>query len=714
MDTTGGQQVPPIPQRVVGSYHLLAQLGQTPTGPVYLARLQHKEALFALKLLPPLGPDDMQRMRHDASLLARVEHPGVVRPIDLGNDRGRAYVVTEHVPGTTLREQLDRRGPLPPRQAARVAADVADALQAIHDAGAVHRHLDPTVIVVDGRDGRAKVTELAVARDPRRPALPGQAPYLPFCMAPEQLRGERAEARSDVYALGAVLYELLSGSPPFEGQSWSELSQEIQAGDPEPPSELVAGIPRAIERACLEALSLAPAQRPTAAELAQELRRAAGGDHERASSPVAVVGLALALVGLVAAVGWGVWERRGRAAAEAALTGERVDNEGLRRELLANKSLNDEAVSKLTEERDRAVRAGKDLDASLSQVRAELARARTSADEVRRGYEQRLEQAAQGALLSPQLGPMVDALIAAIEPAPELVTLRARLLRDRGRVDDLKQLLAAERARGPLPPALAYLELSTQPEQARAQEIVAELAALEEDSPYGAIGRLYSQQQQSGVALQLLQKAYQKAPDDPDVLALLTEFMGRMATQGNNRQALQQALQLADQAVRRNPTSIGVLMERSRLLMFAAQVMQRGEYASRGAADLAAARALSDAALLWNETARAYLGMGQPDLAAAAIVEARRRAQAQNNQNELARTFVLMGLARLTTGDENGAAAAWMEGLRMHPNQQATYDFAPFLAQLGPDARTRVINAAPPQVRSRLEDMLRQAQPGGR
>lgn len=125
MDTTGGQQVPPIPQRIIGPYQLLAQLGQTPTGPVYLARLHHKETLFALKLLPPVAPDELQRMRHEISLLARVDHPSVVRPVDMGSDRGRTFVVTEHVPGTTLREQLDRRGPLPPRQAARVAAEVA-------------------------------------------------------------------------------------------------------------------------------------------------------------------------------------------------------------------------------------------------------------------------------------------------------------------------------------------------------------------------------------------------------------------------------------------------------------------------------------------------------------------------------------------------------------------------------------------------------------
>ncbi|MBX3468264.1 MAG: serine/threonine protein kinase [Planctomycetes bacterium] len=324
MDTTGGQQVPPIPQRTVGQYHLLAQLGHTPTGPVYLARLPHKESLLALKALPPLGPEEMARLRQDTSLLGRVEHPGVIRPLEVGVDRGRAFVVTEHVPGSTLREQLDRRGPLPARQAARLVADVADALQALHDAGVVHRHLDPSVVVVDGRDGRPKVSELGLARDPRRPPAPGQPPFLPFCLSPEQLRGEPAGPRSDVYALGAVLYELLCGSPPFEGQSWSELSQAVQAGDPEPPGELVAGVPRQIERACLDALALEPDDRPTAAELALRLRRAAGGEEGRGGSPLLVAGLVLALLGAAGAAAWGAWERGGRRARGGAAPGARA------------------------------------------------------------------------------------------------------------------------------------------------------------------------------------------------------------------------------------------------------------------------------------------------------------------------------------------------------------------------------------------------------
>lgn len=719
MDTTGGQQVPPIPQRVVGQYHLLAQLAQTPTGPVYLARLQHKEALFALKLLPPLGPDEMQRMRQDAGLLSRVEHPGVVRPVDLGTDRGRGYVVTEHVPGTTLREQLDRRGPLPPRQAARVAADVADALQAIHDAGAVHRHLDPSVIVVDGRDGRPKVSELGVARDPRRPPLPGQAPYLPFCMAPEQLRGERAEAKSDVYALGAVLYELLSGSPPFEGQSWSELSQEIQAGDPEPPSELVAGIPRGIERACLKALSLAPAHRPSAAELAKELRRASGGEHERGGSPLVAAALAAALVALVGAAAWGVWERRGRGEAEGALAGARVELEGLRRELASAKEGRASSQAELQQVRDQAARREQELDRGQAQARAEAAQVKAAGEQQRRALEQRLELtalAAAGAAAG-HMSPAIDALIAAIEPAPGLVTLRARLLRERGRFDDLRQLLRAERARGPLPPELMYLELTGGAEGEQAEALLAELVALPEDSPYGAIGRLFAQQQplEQGAAVALLQRAQQGSPDDPHLAALLADVLRQAAMASSSGQLIQQALQQAEAAVRLNPTSADVLLDRARLQVHAFQLTQgqQREFAGRALADLEAARAFSDAPVLWTEAARIRLLLGLPEVATATLNEARRRAQARNDHNELARTFVLMGLVRLAGGDEAGAVSNWSDALRAYPNLQGTYEFVQYLPRLSADGQRRVLQAAPPNMRQQLEGMLRQGQQGG-
>jgi serine/threonine-protein kinase len=719
VDTTvGGQQVPPIPQRIMGPYHLLAQLGQTPTGPVYLARLQHKETLFALKLLPPLGPDELARMRQDSSHLSRVEHPGVVRPVDMGVDRGRAYVVTEHVPGTTLREQLDRRGPLPPRQAARLAADIADALQAIHDAGVVHRHLDPSVIVVDGRDGRPKLAELGAARDPRRPPLPGQAPYLPFCMAPEQLRGERAEAKSDVYALGAVLYELLSGSPPFEGQSWSELSQEIQAGDPEPPSDLVAGIPRKIEKACLRALELSPDDRPSAAELAQELRRAAGADSDATSSPAVLVGLVVALLAAAGAGAWGWVERGGRTKAEGELATSRVEADGLRKAVEdgAKARADLEAAAKLA--REQATRKQQDTDASLAQVRAEAAQAKAGLDQLRRAYEQRLELSAQaqaGAAGAP-LAAVVDGTIAALESQPEQVALRARLLLNRARLDDLAALLKAEREKGPLEPELLYLEFTTERDPARAEALLKELAALDEASPYGAIGRIYSQENLPlQGAMAALQKALQQSPRDPHLLLLTTQVAGDMALQSNNGQLLQQALQLADQAVAANPTSPNAYAQRARVCMSVFQLTQgqRREFATRALGDLRVARLFAEAPAFWTEAAKCYLALSLPELALAELTEGRRRAQAQGSQNELARSYALMGAAHLLRGDEASAVNSWTDALRSYPTLQGTYDFVQYLPGLSAAGQQRVLQAAPANVRPQLEDVLRQAQRQG-
>lgn len=702
----------------MGPYHLLAQLGQTPTGPVYLARLQHKETLYALKLLPPLGPEELARMRQDSALLSRVEHAGVVRPIDMGVDRGRAYVVTEHVPGTTLREQLDRRGPLPPRQAARLAAEVADALQAIHDAGVVHRHLDPSVVVVDGRDGRPKLAELGATRDPRRPPLPGQAPYLPFCMAPEQLRGERAEARSDVYALGAVLYELLSGAPPFEGQSWSELSQEIQAGDPEPPSDLVAGIPRSIERACLRALALAPDDRPAAAELAQELRRAAGGEADTASSPLVVVGLVVALVAALGAGAWGLRERAGRSEAQGELATARAEAEVLRRAVEdgAKATAGVEAAAKLAGE--QAARKQQDLEASLAQGRSEAALAKAGIEQMRRSYEQRLEASAQTltAGSGAPLGALVDAMIAALEGQPAQLVVRARLLFNRSRLDELATLIGAERARGPVAPELVFLEFNTERDPARAGELLNELSALEETSAYGAIGRIYSKENIDVEAvLSMLQRALQQDPHDPHLLALTTQVTSDVALRSNNGQLLNQSLQLAEQALAADPTSASAYALRARVGMGVFQLTQgqRREFATRALGDLRMARLFVEAPAFWSESAKIYLALQLPELALAELTDGRRRAQAQSNDNELGRGYALMGAAHLLRGDEASAVNSWTDGLRKHPAAQGTYEFAPYLPRLSAAGQQRVLQAAPANVRPQLEGVLRQGQQPG-
>lgn len=577
------------------------------------------------------------------------------------------------------------------------------------------------MVVVDGRDGRAKITELAVTRDPRRPPPPGYAPYLPFCLAPEQLRGERPEPKSDVYALGAVLYELLSGSPPFEGHSWSELSQEIQAGDPEPPSDLVAGIPRAIERACLEALSLAPSARPSAGELAQRLRRAAGGEDDGAASPLVAAGLALALAAAAGAGVWGAWERRGRVDAEEQLGAARSELEVVRRELVeakeAGAAREAQLQAELQAERDRAASRQKEHESALSLARAEVARAKTDAEGLRRTYEQRLTATALAAAKGgAQLGPLVDAFIAELEAAADLAPLRARLLLQRGRLDEAKALLRAEREKGPLPPALAFLELACQPEKARADELLAQLAALEEDSPYGAIGRVYTRQLDQNAAIQLLNRAYQKVPDNPDLLALLADLVGRAAMQSGNGQLMQQALYLSEQTVRRDPASVDARVDRARLLLHAYQLTQgrQPEFASQAAAELAAARALSDVPLLWNEAAKVHMVQGLHELATAVLEEGHQRAKAANDSNEAARALLLIGVVKLLARDERAAVQIWLEVLRTYPGAQATFEIAPYLRNLAPEHRNAVLQAVPPAMRAQLEAFMRQLPQGGR
>lgn len=730
--TVGGQQVPPIQQRTVGPYHVMAQLGLSPLGPVYLARLAHKETLFALKLLPSLPPDEMARLRQDAQLLAKTDHPGIVRPADLGVDRGRVYVVSEHVPGTTLREQLDRRGPMAPRQAALVAADVADALQVAHDAGVVHRHLDLATVVVDGRDGRAKLQDYGLTRDPRRPGPPGQAPFLPAGWSPEQVRGERADARADVYALGAVLYELLTGSPPFEGHSWAELSQEILAGDPEPPGDLAPGVPRALERVCLEALSSAPDDRPTAGELAADLRRAAEG-AARGGSPLVAIALGVvALAGTGGGVAWALSERDAGAALAAELAAvtsrAQLTEADLQARLGSAEAKARADQTKINELGDRGRRLQEELDrarTNASQQAATLAQAQAQV----RAMQDRAGEGASlsgGSLIAP-----IDALLVALEEVEGSLVLRARLLRARRRDEDLLKLIAAARARGPLPPALALLEVSTfegrQGDQAKADELRKALAGRGADDPYAMYAAL-AQEAQTPVegpeairrimdqGKRLGERAAKEKEKDPELLLFAARVVSAMALGARDQAAIQQAIALFDQAVAAAPLDPTPLSERSRYFtqLFGLTGGRQRDFLTRALADARVSREILPIPAAWLEVGQIQLNLGATDQAAGEFLEARRRAEQTRDANTQAGARVLLGVTRMLSGDENGAVNAWLETMQALPQAPATYGFLQFVSQLTPGSQQKLMNALPRDVRAQLEAAQRQGGGGQR
>ena len=206
-----------------GRYRLVELLGQGGMATIYRAVDTQLGRDVAVKLLRPeylRDPDFSSRFRQEAQNAASLNHPNVVTVYDYGEDPSGPYIVMEYVDGEDLATILRRNGSLPPAQAARIAAAVARALAAAHARGIVHRDVKPGNVLI-GRDGRVKVADFGIARAvaEAQMTLPGTTLGSVHYFSPEQARGESATNESDIYALGIVLYEMLTGSRPWEGDS---------------------------------------------------------------------------------------------------------------------------------------------------------------------------------------------------------------------------------------------------------------------------------------------------------------------------------------------------------------------------------------------------------------------------------------------------------------------------------------------------------------
>jgi tRNA A-37 threonylcarbamoyl transferase component Bud32 len=219
----------------------------------------------AVKVLHPhLAADAtfVTRFRHEAVAAARLAHPGIVAIYDTCSDDGVEAIVMELVQGHTLRDRLDDPAPIDPWHAAGLAAQVADALEAAHRAGLVHRDVKPANILLCG-DGRVKVADFGIAKavaeaDLTQPGLMvGTAKYL----APEQVRGDPVDPRTDIYSLGVVLYEMLCGRAPFVADTDAATALARLTRDPLRPRQVRASVPRALEDVVGRAMAREPAQR---------------------------------------------------------------------------------------------------------------------------------------------------------------------------------------------------------------------------------------------------------------------------------------------------------------------------------------------------------------------------------------------------------------------------------------------------------------------
>jgi tRNA A-37 threonylcarbamoyl transferase component Bud32 len=317
-------------------YAIDCELGQGGMGVVYKARHLALKRTVALKMIlvgRQARESDRARFRSEAEAVARLQHPNIVQIHEVGECNGVPFCALEFVEGGSLAQRL-LKGPLPAREAARLVQTLAEAMHLAHSRNVVHRDLKPANVLLTAA-GVPKVTDFGLAK--QMDADSGQTETgaimgTPSYMAPEQTRGKSKEISpaADVYALGAILYEGLTGQPPFAGASVLDTLEQVRTREPVPPRRLRPAVPRDLETVCLKCLRKEPEARyASAQELADDLGRFLRGEPVLArplSWPVhlvkwarrrpAVAALLLTLLVLFAAGGWEVLSRRLQADAD--------------------------------------------------------------------------------------------------------------------------------------------------------------------------------------------------------------------------------------------------------------------------------------------------------------------------------------------------------------------------------------------------------------
>jgi WD40 repeat protein len=397
---SGEREVPHPP-----GYEVMRELGRGGMGVVYLARQTALNRTVALKMILAgnhAGEDDLARFLGEAEMAAGLRHPNLVQVHECGRYQGLPFFSLEYVAGGSLAERL-QDGPLPPTQAACVVEQVARAMAHAHDQGVVHRDLKPANVLLEP-GGAPKVTDFGLARRVASGSgvtATGAVLGTPSYMAPEQAegKGKQAGPTADVYALGAVLYECLTGRPPFRGPTPLDTLLQVVGNEPVPVRRLQPGVPRDLETICLKCLQKESGKRYATAEaLAEDLRRFEAGEPI-AARPVGALErgwrwcrrnpLVAALLGTVAATmllaavvsaGFAVQAEQARKK-EAA----RAETEAqAKRDAERQKQDADEARRKAVQEKGKAQSEWRRAEQEKTTAQNERNRARTQLDLTRR------------------------------------------------------------------------------------------------------------------------------------------------------------------------------------------------------------------------------------------------------------------------------------------------------------------------------------------
>ncbi len=261
-----------------GRYALEVLVGSGGMADVYRAKDQLLERTVAVKILHQQYENDTEfitRFQREAKAAARITHPNIVNVYDVGVAEGRHYIVMEYVPGRTLKERIKEEGPVPVPQALQIARQIAGALAQAHANNLVHCDIKPHNILVMP-DGNVKVADFGIARAVTESTMTyndnimGSVHYF----SPEQARGTMITPKSDVYSLGVLLYEMLSGRIPFDGNTAVSIARKHLEEDPQPLHMIAPGIPPVVEALVTRMMAKDPAQRPDSSMLVQDIVRA--------------------------------------------------------------------------------------------------------------------------------------------------------------------------------------------------------------------------------------------------------------------------------------------------------------------------------------------------------------------------------------------------------------------------------------------------------